>query len=140
MRGLAELETVDAPSTEAAAEKGAWGPPQGLMFLGGVILVVGLAALAYAYPMRPQIVFDTASLNRDIGSLNAEDSWKLWQELRQGLNRAPTPLGSEYQNALHTYYRNVTMAGGLAILGLVLVLTGVAMKSGTRAAPTANRS
>jgi hypothetical protein len=128
MRGLAELEPVDAPAPEATADKGAWGPPQGLMFLGGLLLCIGLAALAYVYPQRPHIVFDTVSLQRDIGSLNPETSWQLWQELRQGLNRAPTELSSGYQNALSTYYRHMTMAGGLAVVGAVLLATGLAMK------------
>ncbi len=130
MRGLADLETVDAPAAEAeaTADKGGWGPPQGLMFLGGLILCIGLAAVAYVYPGRPHIVFDTVGLHRDIGSLNPEMSWQLWQELRQGLNRAPTELSSGYENALSTYYRHLTMAGGLAVLGAVLLVAGLAMK------------
>jgi hypothetical protein len=139
MRGLSELERVETPAPgESAADKAAWGPPQGLMFLGGLLLAIGLAALAYFYPNRPHIVFDTVSMQHDIGSLNAQEAWEMWQEMRKGLNRAPTELSSVYQNALSIYQRRLWMSGGLAVLGAVLLAAGLALRLGKAGPRTAS--
>ena len=46
MRGLSMLEQVPE-HTSGAAEAAPWGPRQGLMFLGGAIMAVGLGLIAF---------------------------------------------------------------------------------------------
>jgi hypothetical protein len=138
MRGLAQLQPAASEERrDEAAGPAAWGPAQGLMFLGGLVLLVGLAAVAWVYPQRPHVTVDTAMIQHHTGHLTPEESWELWKELRQGLNQSPNELGSQFQTAMQTYYRHLGMAITVVVVGAALLAIGLMLKLQQRPRPPA---
>lgn len=94
MRGLSQLERVEAPAEtkSAAAPQAEWGVRQGIIFLGLVILLGALLPglfLWYSYPQRPQLFrTDFQELNAEaIQQASLPETWELWKELRQGFEK-----------------------------------------------------
>src|SRR5688572_5515038 len=75
MLGLAQLEpatsSAAAPTEQATSQ---WGPAQGLLFLGGLLLLIGLAALAFIYPQRPHVMIDTALIQQHLDHMTPEET------------------------------------------------------------------
>lgn len=128
MRGLNELERVDSSADNRDTTKPAWGPAQGLMFLGAVVLGLGLGAIAYTLPQRPIVTIDRDMIFTQTDHLTAEQSWLLWEELRKGLDALPTPLSAEFEYAMKIYNRRFWTSVGVSVLGAALLLCGLAMK------------
>ena len=132
MRGLSQLETVEA--APAADQRGPrdsdgsnWGPAQGLMFLGTLLLAIGVVATALVYNGQPNVEINNEALQLDTDRLTPEQSWEMWLEARKGLDRSPTPISEEFQKALEVYHRYLGLSIAVLVIGLLLALVGLAM-------------
>jgi hypothetical protein len=141
MRGLRQLPTAEAGPADASAQRaGAWGPRQGMMFLGGVIALIGGLVAAAVYSARPQInvQVNRAALQADNDALTLEQSWYLWQHLRQGLDQFTLTETPEFQKNHATYRLRLGLALGAVALGVLLAVAGLFVaspRSPTSAAP-----
>lgn len=130
MRGLAGLERVErsAEQTRAAAG-GAWGRKQGLMFLGGV-LVIGAALIGLLFwsllPNRPMIQFDYETLQR----LSLEQSFAEWHELQKGVVIPEAEMHiAYYERVTDGLWQWEMVCAGFAALGATLIIVGLALPS-----------
>jgi hypothetical protein len=128
MRGLSQLRPAEpaAPDTAAAAPA-AWGPGQGLMFLGGVLGICGVIALAIVLRTRPEWVVQSEQIARNIDMQTPAMLWGYWLELRKGLVAGEDPVRQRYEQEWADYYRHRTMAIIPLAVGLAMMLAGLAL-------------
>jgi hypothetical protein len=86
---------------------------------GLIVTVLGLSHFAYLRWTRPQRV--------DIEMLSPAQTWMLWQELRLGANRTPSPAAKEAakQELFHqawTVFAVAVTAAGVLIIGTAYAL------------------
>ena len=133
MRGLAQLPAVETQAASTAADATAWGPGQGLMFLGIVIALCGLIALGLVIPTRPQWKVPTEQIAVQVESMPIVHLWAHWQELRKGLTGGDDPIRQQFESEWATYRRRMTMSIIPLTLGLLMVMGGFLLKRGQRA-------
>jgi hypothetical protein len=139
LRGLAGLRRTESVEAAPTTDVAAWGPRQGVVFLGLVILIGSLLAslvLWYGRP-RPPIppAFDEWNQN-DVEERTPEELLELWEILREG------PADPEWASHTAGYlyaereFRNwLTLVLAVAVLGLVLTLAGLLARFGRRRLP-----
>lgn len=127
MRGLSQLQIVEEPREEHAAPQAAWGPAQGLMFLGAVLLLGGLVAVLLVMQTRPQWQVQDEQIRLDVNRLTPGQLWQRWQFLRQGVGGPNDPIRQQYEQAWSTYRRRLTMSILPLAAGVLLFAAGFAM-------------
>lgn len=150
MRGLSELERAEAggaatTSSSASGRAGKsrtgraartpdiaptaarWGSRQKRVFLGALIAAVGLALVVILYVYRPRLP--------EVESLSPLGTWRLWHELREGLEWVPSWEGG-YITATAANRRWTIVAAAIALGGVLLMASSllVARKAPTRPA------
>lgn len=134
MRGLTALERVEAVTTAESSQPAAtttWGARQGLMFLGGVIVLgAALAALAIRFLLVPSPISLKENYREHsremINSMPAEDLIAKWNDFRNGIELP------QYEQIIEGYERVVDermlwikIAGGFGGFGLLLMILGL---------------
>lgn len=141
LRGLAGLRRIETDEPLAAADTSAsWGPRQGVVFLGLVILIGSLLAsllLWYGRP-RPPIppTFDEWNQS-DVDQRTPEELLDLWDILREGpADPEWASHTASYLYAERQFHNWLILVLGVAGLGMVLVLGGLLTRPRrTRQAP-----
>jgi len=116
---LANLEEAAAePGSEGEGLAGSprrsqWGLRQAGMFLGLVMLLGGLAWAGYLEATKPRLV--------PIEQMEPLQTWMLWQELRVGADRFPSPQVKFYSLALKQNRYWLAIALVTAGLGLLVI-------------------
>ena len=133
MRGLRQLpiveETRAAAEAEAQAQSRQWGPRQGLILIGALILLAGLAAAVYFMRTYPEPAY-TRDEVAEITSQQIQDSpltktWIYWKDLEEnGITAAPTPPELDFAERVALANQRLAIAFGVAGIGLLLVLGG----------------
>jgi hypothetical protein len=128
MRGLAMLEHVPEQSS-TAVEAAPWGPRQGLMFLGGAILAVGLGLVTFfAARMPPEPAPDAqelADLQQQVDAIQPSQIFEVWdQQFRGGIGVPLTQTHDVYRHLLTERKVRLTLSAGLALVGLALLGAG----------------
>jgi hypothetical protein len=105
MREITRLERFEAEPAVSSA-KTLWGLRHGLLVLGVLMLVAALAGAAHAFRQRPKPpVLDALSL---------QQTWMLWQELRQGVDRPLLPHQEMYNQQMRRFH---VLTGAMALVG-----------------------
>lgn len=123
MREITALEPIDA-GEEAQASLPTWGLRHGLLVLGAVLIVCGLAPSVYLYVNRPRPM--------ELDYLSVGQVWQVWEELRQGVDRSPFPDQQFYVQQMQ--WLHITLSG-LAVVwavGIVCVLAALLTTRGSR--------
>jgi len=133
MRGLAMLEHVPEQSSGAIAEAAPWGPRQGLMFLGGAVLAVGLGLVAFfAARVPPEPAPDPAELadiHKQVDAIRPSQVLEIWeQQFKGGIGVPLTESHEIYRRQLTDRRVRLTLSGGLAAVGLALLGAGTLYK------------
>jgi hypothetical protein len=133
MRGLSMLEQVPEQSSGAIEDAAPWGPRQGLMFLGGAILAVGLGVAAFfAARVPPSPSADPrelADLQQQVDSIQPSQIFEIWQnQFRSGIGIPLTETHEMYQRLLTERRVRLTIALAVAGLGLALIAAGALYK------------
>lgn len=130
LRGLQELEPVQAPPTAAGSAARRWSAGKGLIFLGCVLLVlsaVGEVALLLTRPRPPQFEWSHAENMRELDARRLVQLWDLWDLLRKGLDEGEFEVVTKYrqQRAKHQVF--VWVLTLPAVLGLLLAGAGLVL-------------
>ncbi|HVX63091.1 MAG TPA: hypothetical protein VHC19_20890 [Pirellulales bacterium] len=136
MRGLKQLEPVEAPSEAVAAEtqQANWGARQGVVFLGLVVLLGALLPGLFAwynYPQRPQLFrTDFKELNaEEIEQASLPETWELWKELHQGFEmQGEHPQMQAYMAAEKQAREKLTVICVAGAIGLAIIIGGLFIK------------
>jgi hypothetical protein len=128
MRGLSQLRPAETPQAETASTpQAAWGPGQGLMFLGAVFGILGLIALLLVLQQRPQWVVQPQQIAINIHRQTPEQLWYYWLDLRKGLQEGEDPVRQRFENEWAAYRRHRTMALIPLVIGILMLLGGLAL-------------
>jgi len=136
MRGLNQLERAEAPPAgrrQVAARQSTWGAPQGLIFLGLLILLGAMlpAGLTwYTYPQPPRLRDDFEKLNRnDIDPMTLLQTWELWKNLRKDFAEEPEiPEMYQYRVLAKAARERLIFMGVVGGIGLLLVIAGLLIR------------
>ena len=134
LRGLASLERVEAEPHAAAAPAKVWGPRQGLMFLGSVILVAAAAAAFFFWwrmPAAPSLDPNYQQYNRAfIDSKSPEELMDFWRECQVGITEPRWEMQlDQYDRIVGELMQWEMVVGGVAAVGSVLIALGLMMRS-----------
>jgi hypothetical protein len=97
------------------------------MFLGGVLGICGVIALAIVLRTQPQWVVQPEQIAINIHRQTPVQLWAYWRELRAGLGSGEDPIRQRYEKEWADYYRHRTMAIIPLAVGLAMVLAGLAL-------------
>ena len=121
MRGLKALPVV--PESAPPRRARAWGPGQGLSFLGIVVSLAGLAVLVYFYGSQPRLDLDR--LHGQFDSLPLAETWRIWKLFQGGLPGPPTLETATIMHGAQGRQQVFTTGCVVVILGAVIVAIGV---------------
>jgi len=127
MRDLAQLKRDEGRSTSEPSERTrerrpprgrraraasppVWGTRQRLLFLGGIVALIGLTVLGAAYFTRPRVV--------QVDELSPLGLWRLWHDLRQGID-VREPWEQYYLDASRMHGRWMLVGASIAAVGLL---------------------
>lgn len=129
MREIAALEPIETGDA-AETSRPAWGLRHGLLLLGAVLIVCGLAPSLYLYWNRPRPL--------DLDQLSVGQVWHFWEDLRQGVDRPPFPDQQYYAQSTQWLY--ITLSG-LAVVwlgGMVCIVAALLTTKGRRPSRNTN--
>jgi len=96
-----------APDAGHARSATSWGRREGWMLFGTILLIVSLGFAGYLQWSMPRF--------REVDTLTPLGTWVLWQELRLGANRDPSPVAKMFAERLaanrHWLKVNLVLAG-----------------------------
>jgi hypothetical protein len=121
MRGLKTLPVV--PDAMPARQGRAWGPGQGLSFLGVAVSLAGLAVLVYFYATQPSLDLDRLSGQIDL--LPLLETWRVWEMFQQGLPGPPTLETAVIMHGARGRQQLFATGCVVAVLGAVVAAIGV---------------
>ena len=97
----------------------AWGPRQGLRFLGLTAATLGALGLAYFFfVLPPARSFDTPQ--RMLDDLKPNESWMYWQYVRRGVANAPTAEIQQWLQGRHFAWRGITWSAAVFGVGMIV--------------------
>jgi len=123
MRGLRGLEQVE----QGADERPLWTAQQGMIFLGLVIMLAGLAFSAYLYWNVP--VMDESLARLEIERLTPAESFRSWRELRREPGNSRSYWVDIFANRINTLWRWIFVGLAVAVAGVVVVAAGFFMNA-----------
>jgi hypothetical protein len=129
MRGLSTLAVAESKDAAEDRERSAWGPGQGLLFLGTIATICGVIALGLVLRTRPQWHVQTEQIAIQVDQLTTAQLWERWQALRKGLSSGDDPVRQQFDAHWSTYRRRRTMAAIPVVLGVLLIGAGFALRS-----------
>lgn len=114
LRELTSLPRAEPTApTQFRRPTAAWGGRQRRLLLGAVIALIGLILLSIVYYRRPIL--------HDVKEMRPLQTWTLWQELRLGADRRPSPGAKEYTERATWYRRWVGVTATLTAVGVLLM-------------------
>jgi hypothetical protein len=114
-----------------AAAPTRWGRRQKRVFLGSLIAAVGLALLVLLYLYRPVLP--------EIESLSPLGAWRLWQELRGGMEWVPA-WEQGYNAATAANRRWMIVSAALVLVGVLLMASSLLIPKRRPTRPTKRRA
>jgi hypothetical protein len=139
MRGLVQLERAPTqpPTGEPSSAQGrppssggkpvrakagagtstsAWGARQRLLLVGALLTVVGCILTAVLYIWRPRLA--------DVESLAPHNTWRLWQDLRYGVEYRP-PWEELYFANVEANNRWMIVTSAVAVVGVLTIASSL---------------
>jgi len=83
-----------------------------LVFVGGVITILGLSLAIIFHVLRPRLL--------DLERYPPIGTWQLWHELRQGIEQRPA-WEEQYTRSVAGYHRWMVVASAIAGIGILLM-------------------
>ncbi len=141
MRGLRQLEVAAEPNSATSrpsAERN-WGPRQGLILAGSLILLFGLLPAGWLYWQLPDpYQLDRSSViefnEQEIDNMTIDQTWMVWKQGIEGAGLVEYPSATkEAHETRRAELRNwIVFSLSIAALGLVLLVTGLLWQPGPR--------
>jgi hypothetical protein len=125
MREMATLEPVLAEASPPSER--VWGWRQGMMVLGGALLLFAVSFGVYLHWNRPVAPIDTIDADaiwESAKNLSLLQTWHYWGLMKQGLDRRTDQV---YLAALTRFHVWQAATAAVALAGIVLIGAGVAM-------------
>lgn len=118
MQAIRRLEPVRSDSSRGRTAE--WGWRQATILLGTLIAVVSVASALYLHAMRPRL--------GDPYALSPFQTWAVWQQLRMGLDRHPTPWDKQFLDAVRDNRRWRVVWLGIAACGTLVAAVSALRK------------
>jgi hypothetical protein len=147
---MVKLDVADAPDAQPAPS---WGPRQGCIFIGCLILLGAGSTAAYRIVVKrpatdPPVTIDREANRQQIEAMTPSQTMALWEQLRFGLKNNPYRDRPEleyeilaYRAAVAHWWQWTWIIVGIAVAGLLIAafawLTMGDPKSRGRASPMA---
>jgi hypothetical protein len=137
LRHLAALEQV----AEAPQRERSWGARQGVIFLGGTLIVLAAAALVWLQIREPKPIHEPlmqADVNR-INKMTPGELWAIWPQFEQGIQRmlfgfeAAAFERNRYEMSQWRQWRWTAIA--VAGAGVIVIAIGVFVVSAPHTSP-----
>ncbi len=130
MSSITSLEQVE-PEAEAGPSRpeSAWGRREAWILLGTVVLLVGVTLLVWLQWSQPRLI--------DTRTMSPIESWGLWNELRFGANRDPSPGAKWFAKMLSSNRNWTVVAFSLIVLGTLVTVGSFATRKKIPADPNA---
>jgi hypothetical protein len=125
MREMTGLEL--APVETSRPPERAWGWQHRVSLLGATLLataVVGGVLLFWHRPIAPIDAIDPQAVQQRANDLSPLRTWQVWQLMKQGLDRRTDQI---YEAALTRFRVWETVSGVMALIGIALIGTGIAI-------------
>ncbi len=124
---LNELRTLEPVAPDAGpkgsesrrGERSAWSGRQAGLFLGVVLLCTSVPWAAWLELSKPRLI--------PVERMTPLQTWGLWQELRIGANRYPSPQAKAYADALSQNRNWFIVAVGLSLCGVLVCVASYAL-------------
>ncbi|MFW5692953.1 MAG: hypothetical protein ACOCWL_01935 [Thermoguttaceae bacterium] len=122
-------EVERARPAATVRDRPAWGGRQAGLFLGIVLLCVGIPWAAWLEWDKPRLV--------PVERMTPLQTWGLWQELRTGADRYPSRQARNFADALSQNRNWFYVAIGLSVGGVLVCIGSYTLlkPSGSRGAP-----
>jgi hypothetical protein len=134
MRGLSALPVAESRvEADGAPARAAWGPGQGLMFLGTIAAISGVIALGVVFQTRPKWTVQAEHITAHVDQLTPAQLLERWHDLRKGLSAADDPVRQRYEADWSTYRRRLTMSAIPLGLGILMLAGGFALSRAGKA-------
>jgi len=126
MLEMAGLEPAPVEAPAPSAER--WGWQHRLLLVGGTLLAAAIIAgvcLHWSRPKAPADAIDAEAIRQTANNLSPIETWHNWELMKQGLDRR---TDQKFAEKMTLYHIGQACAGVLALLCIVLLGTGMAMK------------
>lgn len=123
IRGFARL--VPVADQETSTPPPIWGPRQGLIFLGLVIAIPAMVFAGYLYFNLPKLAEHYQYLEQEIEHLPPQHTWAIWRMYENGMPKGPTPTSLAVRFGFARLTRNINIAVGIAVLGVLITAAGL---------------
>ena len=142
VRALRELPQEEAPPRTASGGQdhspgeSNWGPKQGVLFLGFLILLAGGLPTLYKVVTYPQAPFRTPEQIADLAEMQFDQmtvtqSWHVWKTVieEQGLSNQPTIYEAQYEAKMAEQNQWLMIFGFVTVCGVLILLGGLFMRN-----------
>ncbi len=135
MRGLASLERTEPRALPSERPSAPWGPRQGLIFLGLLIVLGaslgGLYIWWFQIPRLPTINDAWLANDRtEIENMTLEELWEQWQQFQIDLeDRGEMPEMYRFLQIETEGWRRLKVCGGVLVFGLVVTALGLCIRA-----------
>ena len=124
LMGLRQYPRADGQA--APSKTSTWGPRQGLMALGVILMVSSGVLMLQSYrggPVEPRFEsMDYEAVRSQASRMTLEQARHEWNELPRELDGEPHPYWSQYARATRNFRLWMISVGAVTVVGLILVV------------------
>jgi hypothetical protein len=126
---LLDMTALEPASVDLAPESApeVWGSGDRLRLIGAMLVLAALIGGLWLYFARPISRFnliDPEQIRQNAQKLPASQTWALWQQMKQGLDRR---TDEQYAEAVLRFRLWQAVIAGATLVGVALIAAGAAM-------------
>ncbi len=123
LRDLKKLQRLATSRAKTREGVSSWGQREAFLVIGGLITLSGLVMTAWLWLTRPRYP--------RVEMMAPVETWGLWQELRLGVLREPTPGGKAFAEATRFHRIWTWISLGWTAVGVMILIYAYAVVTPT---------